>query len=312
MRVAIIGAGRNRNGIGEYIGKYFHKHGAQVVAVLGRSEQSTAKAAAALKRYGIEAAAHTAFDRVMENHAPLAVVVASPTSTHAGYIEQCLAAGMHVFCDKPFISPDGDDIAGLLESVFHRAQVANLKVAMNSQWPFSIPFYEGLCGKVNPSEAETFFIRLSPVVAGREMIADSVPHALSILYAVLGDGEILDLDLEQHAQGLKISFPYRTRETLCSVMISLVRETNQPRSFAFGFNSRIVTREIDMDSYAIFFRYGKQILRIPDPLDLSVQDFISALRDGRDPHIGPSHIARTTILLQQIYAFGGEEGTWKN
>ena len=53
MRVSIIGAGRNRNGIGEYIGKYFHAFGAEVTSVLGTTEKTSQEAAVGLRKYGI-------------------------------------------------------------------------------------------------------------------------------------------------------------------------------------------------------------------------------------------------------------------
>ena len=53
IRVLIVGAGRSRNGIGEYVGKYFHKNKAQVVAVLGTTQETSLRAASALEKYGI-------------------------------------------------------------------------------------------------------------------------------------------------------------------------------------------------------------------------------------------------------------------
>ena len=53
MRVSIIGAGRNRNGIGEYIGKYFHAFGTEVTSVLGTTEKTSQEATVGLRKYGI-------------------------------------------------------------------------------------------------------------------------------------------------------------------------------------------------------------------------------------------------------------------
>jgi hypothetical protein len=44
MPVSIIGAGRNENGIGEYIGKYFRRSGAEVASVLRRTEETSQRA----------------------------------------------------------------------------------------------------------------------------------------------------------------------------------------------------------------------------------------------------------------------------
>ena len=66
MKVSIIGAGRNRNGIGKYIGKYFQKNGATVTSVLGTKEKTSHNASSALKQYGIDATPYTDFNKMVE------------------------------------------------------------------------------------------------------------------------------------------------------------------------------------------------------------------------------------------------------
>ncbi len=61
MKVSIIGASRNRSGIGEYIGKYFQKNGARVTSVLGTTEETSQNASSALRKYGIESNPYTDF-----------------------------------------------------------------------------------------------------------------------------------------------------------------------------------------------------------------------------------------------------------
>ena len=84
-------------------------------------------------------------------------------------------------------------------------------------------------------------------------------------------------------------------------MIELVRTILPPRSFSYGFNGKIIHRVLDLDIYDIFFKYSDKTLKIRDPLELSVQDFISAVRDKRDPLIGKVHIMSNMALLKKIY-----------
>ena len=58
---------------------------------------------------------------------------------------------------------------------------------------------------------------------------------------------------------------------------------------------------LDLENYQIYFNHAQKTLKIADPLDLSVQDFITAVRDKREPLIGKSHIIHNTLLLNQIY-----------
>ena len=44
MKVSIIGAGRNNNGVGEFIAKYFHKNKADVISVLGTTKTTAQNA----------------------------------------------------------------------------------------------------------------------------------------------------------------------------------------------------------------------------------------------------------------------------
>ncbi len=90
LRVAIIGARRNRNGIGEYIAKYFHQEKANVVSVLGTSEESSRAGASALRKYGIEAASYVQFEKMVREAKPDAVVVASPSVTHHEYLTRSI------------------------------------------------------------------------------------------------------------------------------------------------------------------------------------------------------------------------------
>jgi Oxidoreductase family, NAD-binding Rossmann fold len=300
MKVAIIGAGRRRNGIGEYIAKYFSVLGAEVLGVLGTSNQSASAAAESLGRYGIRAKAFTGFPEMVSACRPDAVAIASPASTHGEYIDRCIEQGLHVFCEKPFLPPERQDALVTIDRMMARSREKGIVVGMNSQWPFCLGPYEALCGKVEPSRIEKFSMRLSPIVRGREMISDSVPHALSLLYCTMGPGEIDGLRISGGEDALVIGFTYRGRSGTCQVRVDLVRETSQPRTMAFGFNGHVADRIIDFDTYTIYLTCRGKKLKIADPLELSVSDFIAAAEQVGEPLIGWSHIHDTSRLLQQI------------
>jgi len=301
MDVTIIGAARRNNGIGEFIARYFHARGASITAVLGTSEQTTSAAADHLRRYGIKASAYTDFSRMISEQKPDAVVIASPGPTHVSYLQQCVDAGVHIFCEKPIISPGAEVHERFLTDLFDQASSRGIRIAMNSQWPFSLPFYDALCGRFSPGEIESFFIHLSPLMRGRAMIPESLPHALSLMHARVGPGKIEDLSLMETDAGLLIKFFYASLWGRCSVVVELEQEEYQPRSFSYGFNGRIVHRNIEPSTYTISLTYRDKTLKIPDPLELSVGDFITALNTGSQPMIDTEHILETSSLLQDIY-----------
>jgi len=302
MKVSIIGAGRHRSGIGEYIGKYFDKNGADVVSVLGTAQETSRSASLNLQKYGITSNYYTDFREMVERERPDVVVIASPSSTHYDYLVKCLDLGLHIFCEKPFLSPDLDDIKRRVENILEKAKENKLCLAMNSQWPFALRHYKKICGEIAIRKSNRFFISLSPFASGREMIPEAVPHALSLLYSVLGEGEIGNLVFESpKEQEMTIKFKYLFGKKDCEVLIKLAKKEEQPREFQFGFNDKIVKRSLNLRNYDIYFNYGNRKWKIVDPLELSVKDFVKAVEKKGEPLIGYSHILCNMSLLKTIY-----------
>jgi hypothetical protein len=316
MKISIIGAGRTRNGIGEYIGKYFHQQGAKVTSVLGTTEKTSLQASSALRKYGIEAHSYSTFNEMVRGGKPDAVVIASPSSTHYEYLLKSIDSGLHIFCEKPFLWDDHTDTRKRIEDIFEKAQGKRLVIAMNSQWPFSIESYEEICGNIGIQETNHFFMRMSPFSPGKVMIPESIPHPLSILYCRFGTGEIKYLNFESGGDGkLDIRFTYLFGTRTCDVLVKLVHQKTQPRDFSFGFNGRIVSRSLDMENYGIYFHYGNKKLRIVDPLELSVKNFMEAIEKKTEPLIGPRHVLHNMLLLKEIDDGFGEfekRAPWKS
>jgi len=302
MKVSIIGAGRNRSGIGEYVAKYFAKNGAEVSSVLGRTEETSRQTSVNLQKYGIKANSYTDFDEMIERERPDAVAISSPAATHYGYLVKSAERGLHIFCEKPFVSPDLENPKDRVEDILGRAGEKRLIVAMNSQWPFALKYYERICGEIEIKKSNRFFIKLSPFASGKEMISEAVPHVLSLLYSALGGGEISDLVSESTRDGeMTIKLRYLFGKKECEVLIRLTKKERQPREFQFGFNDRVVSRSLNLKNYDIYFNYGTKKYKITDPLDLSVRDFNEAVSKKSKPFIGPSHILCNMSLLKTIY-----------
>jgi hypothetical protein len=316
MNVSIVGAGRKRNGIGEYIAKYFHENGARITGVLGTTETSSAEAASGLRKYGIEAHPYTDFTQMVDQEHPDLVVIASPSSTHYDYLAQCVEASIHVFCEKPFVSCETEDAEKRVEGLLRKAREKGLMVAMNSQWPFAMPYYEELCGTIRIQGAKRFLMNMSPSCRGREMIPESVPHALSLLYSTFGAGTAGKANFESTGESeIRLTFRYVTRTTDCDVCVQLRLQESQPRNFSFGFNDRIVHRHLELPDYAIFFHYEDRKIRILDPLTLSVRNAMEAVEKKIEPRIGPSHILSNVSCLRGLYegyCRQEEERVWKN
>jgi predicted dehydrogenase len=300
--VSIIGARKDRNGIGEYIGKYLRQNRAEIISVLGTTEKTSESASLSLRKYGIESHPYIDFYEMVEKEKPGAVVISSPSSTHYEYLVKCVDLGLNVFCEKPFIKPDLDDVREKVEDILKKAKEKRLTVAMNSQWPFAMKYYKKICGEVEIKKSNKFFITMSPFASGKEMIPESVPHVLSLLYFLFGKGEIGDLNVESpKEEEMVIQFRYLFGTKDCKILIKLIRKEQQPRMLQFGWNDKVVRRSLNLKNYDIYLNYGNRKLKITDPLELSVRDFIEALEQKVEPLIGYSHILCNMSLLKQIY-----------
>ncbi|MCK4751431.1 MAG: Gfo/Idh/MocA family oxidoreductase, partial [Bacteroidales bacterium] len=94
IKVAVAGLGR--------IGKIHLNNlcrnltGVEVVAVMEPAEEAEKIA----EEYGISQVFRD-FDEMISVEGPEAVVICSPTDTHADYVTKAARAGKHIFCEKP-------------------------------------------------------------------------------------------------------------------------------------------------------------------------------------------------------------------
>jgi hypothetical protein len=84
-------------------------------------------------------------------------------------------------------------------------------------------------------------------------------------------------------------------------LVDLASQETQPRLFRLGWNGKIVNRSLDLANYDIYFNYEGQRLKIQDPLEASVINFIEAVERKVEPVIGSRHILNNTVLLKEIF-----------
>ncbi len=299
MKVAVIGATRRKNGTGEYIAKFFHQQGSCLVALLGRTTKSAKDASDNLKKYRINAVPYDDFDRMMDRETPDVVAIASPQETHREYLSRCSARGVHIFCEKPFIWPPGD-MTEVTDEVL--AGNPGKVLAINTQWVHALPHYENLWGKINPRKVSSFTARLSPGVTELEdMIPDSMPHVLSLLYTALGPGKIRDVTAGAMGRSWIVEFCYQLEDREIAVRVELSPYETQPRPMSFGFDGKMASREIRMPGYLIYFSNGERVIPIEDPLKLSVADFIDAVINNREPVAGRKMIIHNHQSLKELF-----------
>jgi predicted dehydrogenase len=110
MKVGIIGASFAK---AAYLPAFRHVEGAEVVAIAS-ARRSSAEAAAAA--FGVPHA-YDDWRRMLDEHRPDLVCIATPTVTHAEMTLAALDAGAHVLCEKPTAMDAGEARAMLDRAV---------------------------------------------------------------------------------------------------------------------------------------------------------------------------------------------------
>ena len=102
IRMAVVGAGRMGLTHAENLAR--RVRGVRLVAVTTSKEE---RAAEARGRCG-GVAVHPTLEALLQAERLDAVVISSSTAAHAANVEQCAAAGLHIFCEKPLALTLGD------------------------------------------------------------------------------------------------------------------------------------------------------------------------------------------------------------
>ncbi len=143
------------------------------------------------------------FDRLLEQEALDALVVATPSKLHAAMVEKALDRGLHVFCEKPFVLDlaDGEKLVALAERKglvnqvgYHYRFVGAFKEAARI-------VASGALGKIHHVRAEAF----GPVVLrpkgstwrsakseGGGALYDYACHAIDLVNFVVGTPAAVD------------------------------------------------------------------------------------------------------------------------
>lgn len=230
-----------------------------------------------------------------------AVAICSPAETHFAYISAALERGTHVFCEKPLVWPRDH------ASVELRRLIADLAVAVetvrgrvvlheNTQWPYTLDEYHRMTGEFDPNDIREFSCELGPSSsAPAEMIMECAPHANSLLLA-LGCTGIEGLSVAfrrppgDQSACIDIHFECRSPEKgKVDVHYRFEQCANQPRPAAYALNGRWVRRRIAAPGYQIFFCHDGLEMRIVDPLERFVRDFVGKVLAGatlpREEHL---------------------------
>jgi predicted dehydrogenase len=296
LRCAVIGA----SGIGKQHAKWYHLEGCQVVAFAGRTRESVAKTADALKAlFAFEGRGYCDVHEMLRNEKPDIVSVCSPPHMHKEHAIAALEGGAQVFCEKPMVWNKGASASAMLEDarkMVKAAGDAGRLLGLNTQYAAILPDYLAIYQKaLGPlRQVNWVFMRMESKGSGgmkeyEEIWIDLASHPISLLLKWAPEGR-LDERTARCVIGRKdnvAQFDWvRPDGSRCSVRIELgnIKEGTPVRRL--GINGFIVDYAGRNDADGVFKTFltvGNDVLKLDDLMRLAVRQFIQAVRTGGAP-----------------------------
>ncbi|MBW2267696.1 MAG: Gfo/Idh/MocA family oxidoreductase [Deltaproteobacteria bacterium] len=285
LRVAVVGARRAHQGLGPFVARDLRAAGAEVVALLTTNESSGAEAAGQCARIaGAQPRAYVDIETLLAAERPQALAICSPHATHAQYLERALDSHVHVLCEKPLVW--GDDFAARTARTVQRFAERGLVLIENCQWPYTLPAFAALHPGALDAPPHLFGMLLQPVARGRGMLADSLPHPLSLLQclAPAAAPRVEDLRIvTDGADRAALRFRYATPDAQVGVAIDLHRSDDHPHRFRLEIDGLVAERQVRAGDYVLRLAAEDRSVPLPDPMSALIADFVACASAGIDP-----------------------------
>jgi predicted dehydrogenase len=312
--VGVVGARRERQGLGPFVARDLVAAGASVPCFLGFRRETLEDARRGLREIALADAAGYLDAESMLAECPIdALAVLSPAETHARYLDVAAEAGLHVLCEKPFVW-GGPDPIGRTRELLARFARKRLQVWENCQWPWTLPAFEALHPGALARPPRRFEMELSPMTRGIQSLADALPHVFSLLQRLV-PGENARVEdprfstREPDAAALTVGFLYRTDDPSCEVTVRLEQRLTPPRHAAYALDGRRAARLVSPSDYQLSFADSDRRVPIADPLTALVADFVASVSGAPDALPPPArHIQeRMQHLVALTSAYAPEE-----
>jgi predicted dehydrogenase len=306
-RVALIGARRERQGLGPFVARDLAALDVEIAAVLGTREETVEVTLRDLgDRLGLRPRGYTAVDELLAREPLDALVILSPSRTHESHLRAALDAGLHVLCEKPLIW-GGDELAARGAALVEAFAGRRLLLAENCQWPWTLHAFRELHPDACAGAPQRFGMLLSPASSGLDRIGDCLPHAFSLLQALaphprprLEEPELESLPGEP--AGLRVRFAYRAGPVRIRCDVELRPAPGPPRPAALEIDGHRAERRIQLPEYAMELRDGERSVPLPDPLTARLGHFVRDLETvlGGSAPPDPAPLAHRLDLLEAL------------
>ena len=309
LRVAIAGA----SGIGKHHAKWFHQSGAQIVGILGSSEESVNATL-----HGLDDVLPSAgrgywdLDRLLTAEAPDVVDVCLPNEAHFDCVRRALEHGCHVLCEKPMVwHQDGAaQTQAQAQMLVELARQSDRHLGLCTQYAASLPHYLQLYEPVRGPLAtiDSFYAEMETLSRGRrrsaaEVWVDMGPHPLSLLLAWMPAGRIesTSLQVEWVASGVRVFFDFIDQAGSCRCEIAVRDQPVGQPVRRFGVNGFLVDcsgRAVADGTYCSVMGSEDSELVGDDFMSLLIDQFVRVAREPGLVPLVPGEIGLRNLELQ--------------
>ena len=294
-KIAILGAG----GIGKFHVREFARAGAVVTAILGTTEKTVERAIDVLHaEYGVRSNGYVELEDLVEKERVDAVSICTPPALHYEQAKKCLEAGCHVLCEKPFVFNSFADNSRHAIELIELAKTRGRIITVNTQWPSMIPYIEPY---IDRSVISEFSLHSQPGAHGGEMFSDHVPHANSLLVALIRGGRAHRVRFSVRSEDeIRCDFQYETDNATCDVTYAFTFKADRPRGLGFSVNGVTFDREVGQ-GYSQKLITGGTAIAIEDPFKVQIEKFVRAI-EGKGSVLIPTDEIRENMQLHDALA----------
>jgi predicted dehydrogenase len=288
-----------------------------------------------VERYPL-AGTTTDFQELLDDESVGAVMIATPLSTHFPLAERALAAGKHVFVEKPFARTTAQ-----AQTLIAMAEERNLVVMPGHTFEYS-PSVVKINELIKGGElGEIYYISSSRVNLGIHqkdvsVVWDLAPHDLSMIFSWLGeypvhvsamgrdyvqpglpDVAFIDLAFGSgvlvHVQVSWLSPSKLRNTTIVGSRKMLVYDDTAHLEKVKLFDKGVKFKDPEtFGEYQLSYRSGDMVspkIDSYEPLQAEVEDFLQALQEGRKPRVdgyAGLRVVRVLEAAQKSMESGGE------
>ncbi len=308
--VAVLGAG----GIGRHHANWWRLEGAQVVAILGRTDESVGVSAAKLKTmFGFQGAVYTDLARLLREAKPDVVDVCSPAACHFPQALSALQDGRRVLCEKPLVYDHALAPAELLaqtDALVDLALAQKLTLGLCSQFSIAGRTCNALLQARSPAPLRRIGMELRAPVRGRQpnpaqTWIDLGPHLVAALQMLLPGGEPDWTSLKSATAGHNADFTFTLTPAAgppVTVQLAVGLTTGEPgnvRRITLNDTAFDLLGEAGPDGiFRMRYRSNDGIDEPrPDPMRLLIREFMAG-----PPPLGPEAARLNQRLLLRLLA----------